>query len=330
MKTKTGMILLVIMSLFSLTAPAMAEREGHGGDPIQVIAKPYPQEAQLNEAIGIAKTKIIAVSYSNDFTARMVTELDALKTAGQYFLLPDIILLGPSGGDSETAGYTLPTDANTFISLGGMTETEVGAPVYLAQRVLSYSSEELAGLLAHEVAHHIIAKPLAANEDFVTDLQKSIENGLKTKALERAMTSGIYSDNGSVVAKEFGVAFFNAFFSKILISVLFHSDEPYSSADQAKALGTFLSSVPSDIGGTPLEDIWNALTSAAQGVLINGQSPRITQTYTFDFMVQVLKEINPAVQINSNADFCRVHYKWSLKGFYCPSGEAVLVREIFK
>lgn len=105
-----------------------------------------------------------------------------------------ITILGPGAGPN---GYAYPQDIHSFVSLGAMTQIEMGAPIYFSERVIRYTSEELAKLLTHEIIHHLVPPDASRDEIFVESLAESVMTGTHSRVLEFGITHGV------VIRKDF-------------------------------------------------------------------------------------------------------------------------------
>lgn len=183
--------LAVLALSFTLIAPVFAGSESGGGsDPLEIVAKPYSDSVQLLAAIKLAQDKIQASSLKDEYKDSFLSDLNALASSNKFKTLPAMIIMG---GGQQDGGYELPADADRFISLGGMTKFEAGAPVYFAERVKEYTVEKLAHLVIHEVFHHILPAGLKNDEKFVELITTAVDSGVEDERIEKAfLVHGFY------------------------------------------------------------------------------------------------------------------------------------------
>jgi hypothetical protein len=137
---------------------------GGGGDPIEQTAEVFQELEKLNLAKSTIQEKLNKTDIPDSFKESFLNEFDSLLNQQKFKVLPALIILG-AGNGPET--YSLPHDADTFLSLGGMTGLQKGASIYLSERVTKYDGTRFTRLILHEVLHHVLITSLSKNEFFV-------------------------------------------------------------------------------------------------------------------------------------------------------------------
>jgi len=161
-----------------------------GGDSIAIEAISYPDVTALRQALDVAQRKLQASAYPEEFKKEILAEMKELEAADEYRYLPEIIIFPVRKG--ELQDDDMPTDSHTFKSLGGLTWYSLGSTVIFSKRVTQYTSDEFAALLLHEVIHHILPMALSKDDDFVTELAKSIVSGQHKPRLAQALQLKAY------------------------------------------------------------------------------------------------------------------------------------------
>ncbi|MDO9183363.1 MAG: hypothetical protein Q7U04_13195 [Bacteriovorax sp.] len=177
-----------LLTSMSLMAKVKSGPEtGGGGDPLEIEAEVYPDstglEAATKYALNIVQQSKMNDQFKNDFA----TEMSSLKSENKFKLLPAIIILARGAGPQ---GYLAPENLNKFISLGGMTKFTKGSNIYLAKRVMTYSTPELAAVVLHEILHHVLDLSLSKDEAFVSEMTTSLMKGSINNEFTRIFKNG--------------------------------------------------------------------------------------------------------------------------------------------
>ena len=172
-----------------------------GGNPEEMNTLAYPDEALL-PALELAFKKIDKSSYSEKFLDNLKEELAALAQDHKFLLVDSLNIVS----SSNTTNYVVSFTGKKYLSLDGITDLEISAPIYLAKKTLNYSVEKLAELVLHETLHHLFIQALAGDEDFISDLAQSLMAESQDVSLERALKYGIYIRQG--IIKRSQLAFF--------------------------------------------------------------------------------------------------------------------------
>lgn len=154
----------------------------HGGDPQVVVPVTFPDAKKLESAIQLLSANLTSGNYDEAFSANFLKEMTTLFSQNKFLLVPDngIFL----GADRHQGDY------EDLMSLGAMTKSEIGAEVYFAQRTVNYSVQKIAEVIAQEIPHHIVAKPLGADEEFVNLLGTLLAHGIYDAKINQALERG--------------------------------------------------------------------------------------------------------------------------------------------
>lgn len=150
----------IVGTLFAVWTAAYGEGPGvsGGGDPNPVMIKEFPKPRVLNSAIQYLQTKIAQAPYSTLVRQAFRSELDALQNTNNFKYIEDTVVLGHNR-------YT--GDYQTLVTVGAFTQPQPGATIYLTKQVLNYSPKRLAQVIAQELPHHLLRKPLSRDEEVV-------------------------------------------------------------------------------------------------------------------------------------------------------------------
>lgn len=324
MKTK---FFLILALTFLNTKIAFADfRVGNGGDALEITAEPYPDQNMLNQAVSLAANKLLSSQYPNPFKQEMLSEINQLFVNNKFLMLPTILILG-KGSVSED--YTLPMDADRFISLGAMTKPTSGSSVYFAKRVLGYKIDQFTELLMHEVIHHVVSFYARVDEVFVESLAQSIMNRTHSRALEFVLTHGIVIRKNFVSGK--GLVY------EIIKNIL--ERERVKNEDKVRILNNMdLSFIPQNIASGHLS---RSYTESLQSQVVRvlgpyGDDIRVPEWAsimidTQDILLDLAKEVdpkNPWVQkwIKNGFSSCKKKV-----GFFqtCAVNNLILIQDLF-
>lgn len=177
-------LLSMLISTNLLAKNKSGPETGGGGDPLEIEAVKFTDMEALEKAILYVSSSLSKAQLSSDFKLDIINEMNALKSEDKFRLLPAIIILAPGTGPS---GYAVPENLNLFISLGGMTKFEKGSNIYLSNRVLTYSTVEMATVVLHETLHHLLNIGLSEDEAFVTKAAKAIIKNEDLSFIQKAI-----------------------------------------------------------------------------------------------------------------------------------------------
>lgn len=190
---------LFLAVLMTMSMQSFAGQEGGGGDPMEIMAKDFEDVAKLYQVRDFLEEKLKRIDSLNGLDEKIIQELNSLIAARKIKTLPAILILGDQG---NIGNYQVPHDADKFVALGGMTNLEVGAPVYLAERVNSYSIEKLSELILHEVSHHVLRDELKFDERFIEKLSDEIMNEKLSPKVATAIEKGYYFTQDKIYAAQ--------------------------------------------------------------------------------------------------------------------------------
>ncbi len=332
MKIFNALTFLGIFGLLTATVAVAGAGSSGGGDPLEISAQPYPDQAQLASAIDLAKEKITAAPYAGEFKQKLAQEIDSLAATGQYKYLPALIIIGRAEG---VEGYPLPQDLDRFLSLGGMTRLSPGASVFFTERVTHYSFDQFAELVIHEAIHHIVSRALSEDEEFVEDLTRSITEGHATNALELAIKYGVYiSSRGKILGSQFAEALLKAGFLNYSICHLYLDGCHYQSLqDQVfHSVGQHLGK--DDVSNLPLDDLISRLaksigSATRETTLDELRSIRLTLTGE---ILRYALTLDPSNELAKRGEFTCKKTDGFFAGFFgiCSDEDRVRVKDFFR
>jgi hypothetical protein len=201
MKPQSKLIVFTftILSLLSPIGAIALEREGHAGSPEEVEADPFPNPGALKEALGVMGAKVAASALPLELKEKITSESAELLRDQKFYSLPAIVLRILRQSKDSSTGQSKAR----YIDLGGYTDSEPGAPVYLSRRVAKYGVDQLAPIVSHEILHHVVSRALANDEDFLDALNAAIFDGVIPPAVSFALRTGLYLQPGQISADQF-------------------------------------------------------------------------------------------------------------------------------
>ncbi len=193
MNLKKAILALSLVCTFSVLASEGAG--GHGGDPFEVYAQPFPDQQKLDDAIRLINSRIRASVYPEDFKAHVSSEIAALKATNKILFLESIVVIP---GDGRSDGVRLPADYRRFTGLGAMTGERRGDAIYFSARGANQAPVDFARLLLHETIHHLVPSYLSSDEEFVDALAAALMEGRNDLRLQTAIRRGVYLRPGKI------------------------------------------------------------------------------------------------------------------------------------
>ena len=168
--------------------PSWGTKDGSGGDPYIIHSAEFANKELLDEAAKLIEDSI-SKSHLNEIAKMNIQkELIALVNGKKIRTLPNIIIINSS---TQTSGQNDSLKDGDFIALGGLSQTKLGANIYLAEKTLSYDVNKLANLVLHEVLHNVFSEDsmgLAKDELFIETMANSLieynESNIRTTTIE--------------------------------------------------------------------------------------------------------------------------------------------------
>jgi len=205
------MKILILSLLLVSSALASEGAGGHGGDPFEVYAQPFPDQRQLDNALEKIELRVNESGYSSNLKAKILSEVTNLKEKNKFLYLESLIILPMGEGADQMAS---PNDLRAFIGLGAMTGSRPGDTIYFSKRALTYPSNELARLILHEVIHHLVPENLSRDEVFVEELAEALMLGKYDRVLQTAFDNGLNLREGQLDAVQLYDFYISTVFKK--------------------------------------------------------------------------------------------------------------------
>lgn len=269
------------MTVLSSNAALALEREGHAGSPAEVEADPFPNQDALKGAIDALQAKLAESTLPPELKEKVTQEATELLRAQKFYSLPAIVLRFLRQSKDSATGQ----NKARYIDLGGYTDSEPGAPVYLSRRVAKYGVDQLAPIVSHEVLHHVVSPALASDEDFLDDLNAAIFNGVIPPAVSFALRTGLYLKPNQIRTDQF-----LDFFHQAQLEA-FRGSKVKSPEDLRIA---FRGKLPYEISDMPVAQFIDTLIWAAVGERWWGQIvPEYLIPPVVKSVLKVAKDLNP-------------------------------------
>lgn len=287
---------LLLAALMAASMQSFAGQEGGGGDPIVIMAQDFNNVSKLYQVRDILEEKFKNVGSLNGLDEKVIQELNSLIENRKIKTLPAILILGNQG---NVGNYQIPHDANKFVALGGMTYLEAGAPVYLAERVSSYSPKKLSALILHEIFHHVVRDELKFDEEFIERLSSEVMSEKISPKVRTAINEGYYFTQDKVYAAQL----WNALKMDEIAALCQSSDRPNFTANFKKWFAKKGNLAEMEIYGTSQEFV--VPVNGPGGCRGNAFNPEVSKR-----ILRFVREVNPNSKLLQNSPFgCRVNMK---------------------
>lgn len=142
--------------------------ESGGGDPLRVMAYPFPNEELLQGAVSHLREEIKKKKLPAKFVVDYLADLDALMSAPplNFFYVPGLASFGYQRHPGDYGRGVNEDGSITLISIGAFTEFRPKAPIFFTDRATTYGPKELARVIAQEIPHHLSMGPRTALHNF--------------------------------------------------------------------------------------------------------------------------------------------------------------------
>jgi hypothetical protein len=204
--------LILLATLFSFGLLAQTQEfmkegaGGHGGDPFDVEAEPFPNTELLSNGLRLTEQRVSQANLPEGLKTDFLSELATLETNKKFLYIENIIILA-----DEIDGYRVPTDAKKFLGLGAMTSSKKGSSIYFSKKTAAYDVETFSTLLIHEILHHVVTEGLSNDEVFVDRISKEIAAGGISEEMRKALKMHAWFRPDYVSGSQFAYAFVNFF-----------------------------------------------------------------------------------------------------------------------